>query len=234
MAVARSRPSASSTSTRASRAAPAMPALASRARNSPMRLSTVSAAIPVAAGEQLGMMLRDQRLDQLLERRPLHHQLELVEREIDAVVGHPPLWEIIGPDALRAIARADLTTTNCRSFGIKPVPLTLIQLGSQDLQRLGLVLVLRFLVLLADHDAGRQMGDPHRAVGCVDRLPARPRRTENIDAKILVLDLDIDLLRFGKYRNRSGGCMDAALRFRHRHPLHPMHARLEFEMGIGA
>ena len=34
--------------------------------------------------------------------------LELVERQFDAVVGHPTLREIVGPDALRSVAAADL------------------------------------------------------------------------------------------------------------------------------
>src|SRR6266705_2173166 len=35
---------------------------------------------------------------------PLHHPVELVEREVDAVVGDPVLFEVVGPDLLRAVA----------------------------------------------------------------------------------------------------------------------------------
>ncbi len=35
------------------------------------------------------------------------------------------------------------------------------------------------------------MGDPHRRVGGVDALPARTRRTEDVDPQFLVVDLDV-------------------------------------------
>ena len=40
----------------------------------------------------------------------------------------------------------------------QPLALQLVEPGAQHLQRLGLVLVLRFLVLLDDDEAGRQDG----------------------------------------------------------------------------
>ena len=49
----------------------------------------------------------DERFDNLGQAGPLEHLVELVKRQIDAVVGHPPLWEIVGPDPLRAVARTD-------------------------------------------------------------------------------------------------------------------------------
>src|SRR5262245_14037565 len=176
IAAARSSRSASSTSTLASSAALATPAFMRREQNSTMRASAVSAAIAVAAGEQFGVMLGDQRLDQLLEARALHHQVELVERQIDPVIGDPSLRKIIRPDALRPVARADLPAPHGGAFLIEPLALALIEFGPQNFERLGLVLVLRLLVLLADHDAARQMRDAHRAVRGVDRLATRPRR----------------------------------------------------------
>ena len=55
-----------------------------------------------------------------------------------------------------------------------PTGLVVIQQDekSQHLERLGLVLVLRFLILLGDDEPGREMGDAHRAVSGVDRLTA--------------------------------------------------------------
>ena len=52
-------------------------------------------------------MVGDQRVDDLVEIA-LHHPVELVERQVDAVVGHPPLRKIVGADALGAVARPDL------------------------------------------------------------------------------------------------------------------------------
>ena len=67
--------------------------------------------------------------------------------------------------------------------------LALLQLGLVEprlelLHRLGPVLVLRALVLAGDDDAGREMGDAHRAVGGVDVLPAGARRAVGVDAQL--------------------------------------------------
>ena len=73
------------------------------------------------------------------------------------------------------------------------------------------------------------MRDPDRAVGGVDRLPARTAGAEHVDAQILVLDLDVDLFGLGQHRDGRGRGMDAALRLGRRHALNAMHARLEFQ-----
>ena len=49
-----------------------------------------------------------ERVDQLVERVARHDLVELVEGQVDAVVGHPALREVVGADALGAVARADL------------------------------------------------------------------------------------------------------------------------------
>ncbi len=51
--------------------------------------------------------------------------------------------------------------------------------------------MLRLLVLAADRDARRQVRDAHRGVRRVDRLPARARRAEDVDAQVLLGDLDL-------------------------------------------
>src|SRR6185437_4289897 len=73
------------------------------------------------------------------------------------------------------------------------------------------------------------MRDAHRTVGGVDRLATRSARTEHVDAQVLIVDMDVDLLRFGQhcYRRRRG--MDAAAALGLRHPLHAMDARFKFE-----
>src|SRR5205814_6128364 len=93
---------------------------------------------------------------------------------VDTVVGHPPLREIVGADALGAVARADLALAVGGARRRQSLPLRLIKPGAQHLQGARLVLVLRFLVLLNDDEPGRQMRDPDRAVSRVDRLAARP------------------------------------------------------------
>ena len=58
--------------------------------------------------QQLGLMLGDQRVDDLAQRFAFHHLGQIVERQIDAVIGDAALREIVGADALGAVARADL------------------------------------------------------------------------------------------------------------------------------
>ena len=67
------------------------------------------------------------------------------------------------------------------------------QPGAQDPHRLLLVLQLGLLVLAGHHDAGGQVGDPHRGVGGVDALAAGPGRAEDVDPQVVLVDLDLDV-----------------------------------------
>src|SRR5271155_2152402 len=91
--------------------------------------------------------------------------------------------------------------------------------------------MLGFLVLLNDDEPSRQMGDPYRTVGRIDRLTARPAGAENIDAQILVVDPDIDLLRLGQNGHSGRRSVDAAACLGLRHALDAVHPRFEFEPG---
>ena len=82
--------------------------------------------------EQLRLVVGDQRVDHLVELAH-HHAVELVERQVDAVVGQPPLRKIVGADALRAVARADLQFSRRRTLlvGARLVPCrTAVRAGS--------------------------------------------------------------------------------------------------------
>ena len=74
------------------------------------------------------------------------------------------------------------------------------------------------------------MRDPHRAVGGVDRLAAGAAGAEHVDAQVLVVDLDVDLLGLGQHGHRRRRGVDAPLRLGLGHALHAMHAGLEFEL----
>ena len=65
--------------------------------------------------------------------------VELVNRQLDAVVGHTIFREIIGADALRAVARADLTLAVGRDGGTLLFYLGLVQPRTQHGQRFFLV-----------------------------------------------------------------------------------------------
>src|SRR5699024_5910911 len=98
-----------------------------------------------------------------------------------------------------------------------------------------LVLKLRFLVLAAGGDAGRQMSDPNGGVGGVHRLSTGPRGAVDVDAQIVVVELD--LLRFvdlGEDEDTGGGGVDAALGLGDRHALDPVHSAFELHPAVGA
>ena len=105
------------------------------------------------------------------------HLVQVVRLVADPVVGDPVLREVVGADPLRPVDGADLGLALGRGLRVR------LRLGrgeqprAQHAQRLLLVLELALLVLAGDHDAGRQVGDPHRRVGRVDRLAARAART---------------------------------------------------------
>ena len=54
--------------------------------------------------------------------------------------------------------------------------------------------MLRSLVLARDDDAGREMREADGRIGDVDVLAAGAARSVGVDAQVLVLDLDLDVL----------------------------------------
>ena len=147
-----------------------------------------------------------------------------MNRVVDAVICDPILGKVVRPDLGRAVAGANLGPPLPRPRGLLLGEDAVKQPSPQDLECLYLVLELGLLVLALNHEIGREVGDPHRAVRGVDALATRARGAEHIDPQVLLLDLDVDLLRLGEHRHRGGGGVDPALRFGHRHALHAMHA----------
>ena len=84
--------------------------------------------------------------------------------------------------------------------------------------------MLRFFILLTDDNACRYVGDPHRRIGGVDRLPARAGSTEHVNPQVAFLNVDINILGLGKHRHRGCRGMDTTPGLGFRHTLHTMHA----------
>ena len=91
--------------------------------------------------------------------------------KVDAVIGHPPLWKIVGANALAAVAGTDQGSCAWRlpSHAVRVPAPSLMRAASTD-KALRLVLVLTAVVLTFNHDPGREMGDAHRRIGFVDVL----------------------------------------------------------------
>src|SRR5262245_36303177 len=83
--------------------------LLAAARSASRKVSTSAAirgsniSVAFHRGELARLMFGDECIDQFVELRPFQHRLQLVQRQIDAMVRHPPLREIVGANALRAV-----------------------------------------------------------------------------------------------------------------------------------
>src|SRR5262245_12266289 len=93
-------------------------------------------------GQELGLMLGHERIDDLAQRLALDDLRQLVKREVDAVVAHAPLREIVGADALGAIAGADLAAPLGGAGGVLLLALVVVEPRAQHRHRLGAVAVL--------------------------------------------------------------------------------------------
>src|SRR5437763_9805003 len=104
------------------------------------------------SGELGGAVGFDQGVEQLVEVAG-QHLVELVDREPDAVVGHPVLLEVVRADLLRPAAAADLGPPGARQLVGLALLLGLEEAGPEDPHGLVLVLELALLVLAGDDDA---------------------------------------------------------------------------------
>jgi len=86
------------------------------------------------------------------------------------------------------------------------------QPGLQDAQRGGLVLNLALLVLAADYQAGRQVGDANCRIGRVDGLAAGTRTAEDIDPDVGLRHVDmVGLLHDRKHLDTGEAGLSASL-----------------------
>ena len=144
--------------------------------------------------EFFGLVLLIRAPDQLLDLA-VHDVVELVQRQIDAVVGDPALREIIGADAFGAVARADLELAGLRLLArCFSRSVASSRAFSSDMARE------RFLCCERSswHSTtmpGGDVRDADRRVGLVDVLAAGARGAEGIDAQVRRVQLDgLDLL----------------------------------------
>ncbi len=69
----------------------------------------------VQGRELIRLVLIDQRLHHLVEAA-FEDFIELVQRQIDAVIGHATLWKVVGTNAFLAIARTHQELALLRLF----------------------------------------------------------------------------------------------------------------------
>ena len=179
-------------------------------------------------------MLLLERVQQLVQRA-IHDLLELVQCQIDAMVGDAALRKIVGSDALGAVAAAHLQAPRLGLGGL----LLLLLGGEQTCLQQGhgarAVLVLRALILTLDDDAAGQMGDADGGIGLVDVLASGTGGAKGIDPQVSRVQVDFfDLILFRKNRDRDRGGVDATLGFGVRDSLHAVRSGFEFQSREGA
>src|SRR4029079_14340583 len=123
----------------------------------------------------------------------VEYLVEVVGLVARAVVGDAVLREVVGADPLGPVDGPDLAAPGVAGGRVRLLLRLAEEPGAEDAQRLLLVLELALLVLAADHDAGGQVGDAHGGVGGVDALATRAAASEDVDAQVVLVDLDVDL-----------------------------------------
>src|SRR3569832_552773 len=86
------------------------------------------------------------------------------------MIGNAALREVVGPDAIGAVAAADQVLASAGFGGVLRLDFAILLARRQYAHRQGAVAVLGAVVLAFDHEPGRQMGNADRGVGLVDVL----------------------------------------------------------------
>src|SRR5579863_7495699 len=111
--------------------------------------------------ELLGLIVRGQGLEDLVEFA-LHHKIQLVERESDAVIGQAVLAKVISADFFAAVAGTDHGATFGADRRLLLFQLHIIEAGAENAHGLGAILDLRLFILAGNNQAGGKMRDAHR------------------------------------------------------------------------
>src|ERR1700730_4143637 len=210
------------------------PASAAAAALSPVRGSAMASGSTGLRAQRLGLLARGECVDKRIDCA-VEHLVELMQRQVDAMVGDAGLGKVVGADALGAIAGTDHRAARRRDLGFLLGLGLLEQARAQNLEGPRLVLVLRFFVATDDHHAGWDVGYTYGRVGVIDALAARSRGAHHVDAEVLLfVDVDLDLVGLGHHGYSDSRGMDAPGGLGGGHSLHAMHSAFELEPAVGA
>src|SRR5690606_15205133 len=96
-------------------------------------------------------VLARERIDHLVELA-FENPVELVQREVDAVIGHASLREVVRANTLRSIPRADEALAARGRLALALRDLGVAQPGREERHRARAILMLGALVLALDDD----------------------------------------------------------------------------------
>src|SRR5664279_1396867 len=166
----------------------------------------------------------------VLLHAPTHSGVdEAVDVPVEHGVGVADL--MLRTKILDHLVRVQNVAAHLRAPRVAAVAFERVQLGGTVGARL--LEQLRLLVLAAHHDAGREVGDTDRGVGGVHRLAARPGRPEDVDADVLLGDVDVvGLFGHGKHLDTGERGLAAALVVERRDPYQPVRALLDRQRAV--
>src|SRR5262249_19699581 len=98
----------------------------------------------VVLGELVGAFGGEEPVGEAVQLfAPAQHSLQLVRRVLDPMVRDAPVGEVVGPDLLRALSRAELGAPHGRLLRLRLLERHLVEAGAQVPHRLLPVLELR-------------------------------------------------------------------------------------------
>ena len=150
------------------------------------------------------------------------------------MVGHTTLREIVGTDLLGAVSGADLASSRLSLSVMRLLHFQIVQLCTQHLQRLVLILQLGLLVLTRDDNSGRNMGQTYCRVCRIDALSTVSGCTEHIEFTVVHVNLHVHVLCLRHDRYRNCRCMDPSAGLSLRYTLYAMYTGLILQFGVRA
>lgn len=108
-------------------------------------------------GKKGGMVIGNKRIEKLVKLE-LNKEVEIVESEIDKMVGEEKMREIIGKDEIRKVERKKMDEERMRELDLRIMEINVIKEGEKDMNGEGKVMVMRFL-RMKKNDEGRDMSD---------------------------------------------------------------------------
>ena len=88
------------------------------------------------------------------------------------------------------------------------------------------------LVLTGDHQPRWEMGDPHRRISGIHALPAVPGGTVDVDAELVGVNFDLDIVNLRQNGYRRRGSVNTPAGLGGRHALHAVYPAFVLEPGV--
>jgi len=148
------------------------------------------------------------------------------------MIRHTALRKIIGADSFAAIPGTNLIFPGLGYFRLLVDKSLIQETCPKHFQSLGLVFMLGFFILAADHQAGGEVGNTDCRIGGVHTLAAGAGGTKNIDFKIVLIYLHLHIFSLRQHRNSDCRSMNPSLGFGGRDALDPMDSAFVFQITI--